>query len=989
MRGPSLSLLASLAAAFAPAPASSQFLPLPIFEPVLKGDPTQGTHVYMIPGTAECEDEAEKACLSIVRKCQFGTGRNVNEEGDDCEVQCLAKNPPVLSDKCIKTHPCAKDVETFCADAAKGTIMHCLHSKRAQLSTTCLNSEPCFGEPNFREGVCAHLHPSQSAEDGGAAVAGQPHHHKGKHGRTRFHRTHHGAGGGGLPNPISLFGSLFGGGGSSSAQHPAEHHFDNSPHCECLDECGPHIHDALCEPCNEEDIHPEGVAPGLNTAAGDRSPGAHAGGPHVPPAEEYMEEEESAPPAAVGVTSVHAHGIPVTTRKAHVVTTVMPAAAEEHPTAADGAHEGAKASIGHGSGHADDDDSSGNSNSGGPPGPPAPSYEEGQEQQQHHQEQQQHEEPTHFQEEAAYASHAEEQQHHEEPPAVSHEGEAAYHEEEAAASAPTEGDAAVPAPATAEQEGEAAESHAGSDDDGGSSSSFLEVQQAPSGGVGESHPLSAADVSAASRRHEVVAGAAAAPQHHEASTAGHEQAQQHQQYHGKQHHQHHGKNKKKKKACVRNPVCGLNRNWCRVSPECNSPVSHVADIRGCHGPYHGHKHKGCEAAIMSRLADKDNHPAPAVPQHVHDRVHKEHHHKHGKHGKHHKHHGGGGNGGDGGDGGAGGRMGEAAAVEARKKHALDHIQRELHRCHIQEQLSHPGEGKICPKPSASQWNAAHSGPLDRSSLTHIKTCAPPPPFVSFIRHFFDGLTHHGNKNNAPHPHPQQQQHQEQQQGGQHEIAQPRYHHDEIIPPHSASSVDAAIGSHHPVDNTMGKGSSNKHFAMSSHPDALPSSHASDKHLSETSQAQARLNRERQRQIPSTFYGRRSASSGSTGSTGSGSSHDGSRFLASSSSTALLSYLVPNSVLLNKAANDILVLYAVYFALAVLVALCLACCWVCVVARRSQAFDKNSPYRRVGACALGLGAIVQGCLGRLCLCARICPSVFGEKREGLPSNFVRR
>jgi hypothetical protein len=156
--------------------------------------------------------------------------------------------------------------------------------------------------------------------------------------------------------------------------------------------------------------------------------------------------------------------------------------------------------------------------------------------------------------------------------------------------------------------------------------------------------------------------------------------------------------------CVRNPMCGLGRRWCRVSPHCKAPFVHVVNVRGCHGP-HPH-HPACEAAINHRMAGEK---MAAVPDHIIASI---------------------------SFSNSNDDFNNAnATMDARKQHVLDHIQRERHRCSIQESEVAAG---VCPAPQPEELSAA-SAYIAQESLTRVRSCYAPPSMASFVRHFIDKL----------------------------------------------------------------------------------------------------------------------------------------------------------------------------------------------------------------------------------------------------------
>jgi hypothetical protein len=94
--------------------------------------PQVGEHVYVLPATAECELEASDVCTSLVKRCGGPEPQQLAGVlgSAECEIECLAKEPPKLSDACVKSHPCAADVESLCADVTPGNVMKCLHDAR-------------------------------------------------------------------------------------------------------------------------------------------------------------------------------------------------------------------------------------------------------------------------------------------------------------------------------------------------------------------------------------------------------------------------------------------------------------------------------------------------------------------------------------------------------------------------------------------------------------------------------------------------------------------------------------------------------------------------------------------------------------------------------------------------------------------------------------------------------------------------------------------
>ena len=203
-----------------------------------------GEHVYTLPGSPECEEAANLAgaCSRVLRVCSLASG-------GECEVQCLARTPPLLSSDCRASHPCAADVEALCADPRHaGGVLHCLHLVRERVSPACRAAEPCLRFPSWNTAACEGGLPH-------ALTSTSPWRH-----RPRFHLSGLAAG---LPHAMRADG-----GGVHHAHF--SHSLTDGP-CACLDECGDHLHEPICEPC----------------------------------------DPLAAPPAHAGVTSVHAHGHPL------------------------------------------------------------------------------------------------------------------------------------------------------------------------------------------------------------------------------------------------------------------------------------------------------------------------------------------------------------------------------------------------------------------------------------------------------------------------------------------------------------------------------------------------------------------------------------------------------------------------------------------------------------------------------------------------------
>lgn len=1007
-----------------------------------------GQHVYALPGTPECEAEAERVCSSVVRKCAFGEA--------ECEVQCLSATVPRITEACLRTHPCAADVERLCVDVLPGGIMRCLHSRRLELAPSCASSDSCFSSPNFSEESC-----------------GAVRHHKGHHGhqregsngRTRFHR-------GGLLSGLASFG---GGGGDGSH---ASHSLTDGP-CACLDECSNHLHDAICDPCDPSEIgshaqghdpshvpsgwfdwlgssqphephkwpaaaevhglqsHPLGGATAAHGPAAVWHPGSGAGA-HADGADAHAAAAAAAAAAEAPVSSVHAHGVPVRQQQHQ-----QHNAAGSRTTGHGGTHDLA---VGE---HVSAD----------------PSRHEA----------------SHAAAlaEAQAAAHAAAQA---EAEALAAEAAASRAEAEAAAHAeaahlaheadlaraglhdPSDpGDPTVPHPAEYEpwQHG----TEVGADDDDALAGFGAEDpgSSGPGGGVAgdgfypheggtgaPDHDPAAAGfvagdpgadgVHALSRRdddddggmkHGAAAGgegfallqtaervsepAFSAGHRPQGSSAGHGNG------HGKlgrdghgqrwtaaasgsgssgTHGRHAGQGRKPH-ACVRNPSCGLKRNWCRVSPQCRAPFVHIADVRGCHGPYHGHRHKGCEGAIMGRLHDEENHPAPDLPGHIHEAVDA----AHAVHPRAAPH--------------------EASIVEARKHAVKAHIKKERHRCHLQEALSSPGEGNLCPKPTSAQWNAASSGPVDEDSMTHIRSCEAPPPFMSFVRHFFDGIASafkgHAASPGSAGPAAASGSSAASASGDVHGGAASQIHPrfatgyagnpgpgaagvvSSVHSAHIGGHPDAAaggVGSHHAVSaaDLAGSGHQDIVSGSSSNVNNKPSyrlpalvadiahAHAGGASASGSSNGVSMSGSAYGAHLPAAAphgyapavhppatISIKGAGHRSSGSSGSGSGSSGATsWLTAAAAKALV----------GEASHELLLIYGIYALIAVTIGSALGICWCIVAARRRQAFGPGSHYAK-DASRIRLGAMCQAC-GRCCALDRLCPSVFGGRpAAGLP------
>jgi hypothetical protein len=978
---------------------------------------------------------------------------------------------PPLTKACLDTHPCAADVERLCHDVPRGQIMRCLHGQRAALTPACAHSDDCFAGTTFSEDACGT---NPVAPHGSSAAAHGAH---GGNKRTRFHR-------GGLLSGLSL--PWFGGGGGSGGDpqmlrhhaHPS-HSLSEGP-CACLDECGDHLHDAVCDPCDPAAIgHHDGTGAddggwGWQAAAmhhggtgaahgasghsqhpqheqqqGHASSGHAAGGwhpnqhqqPHHHQPQHHQSQQQH---GSGGVSSVHQHRVPILQRPARHYA----AASHTHPSQhAQGSGEGQGAEghgesvIPDGSARADDDD-----NPSGPeaaPGEPAPipddpsaasaepPYAEAQGEAEAAAPVAEHEYPAeHPAEEAGvqpeeagvqppegegYASPVE----HEVPAPPEHhlsglgyvegspEEQAAQQQQHAevlaqAAAAeagveevPFEGggaegvaqpeayqQAATPpesaaSEASAADHAQAAADHAAAEQAAAEQEAMAaEQEQEEPAQEAEAYPEAAALLEVGSAAGN--AGGHGAPRkpafvagqpHGMLGRGGHGQRQQqslqhrqHQQPHGQHsagghsatagggHHtgsgsggRHHGEHHgghggQQHKVCVRNPVCGLKRHWCRVSPECKAPFVTIADVRGCHGPYHGHRHRGCEGALMARLADPDNHPAPELPDHIHAALHERH-----------------------------------AGVEELKRAAAAHIKAARHRCQLQEALSGAGEAHVCPRPTAAQWNAASSGPVEEGSLTHIRTCEAPPPFLSFVRHFLDNVAsafggQHG-----------QGQHAQAGHGGAHAgagAAGRGFHVPTIAP-----SAHEAAGQGHPPHAAA-------HHAPPAHGIATSGAHSSGSgaHAGVSSihhpHAAAQAQQQQQHPAPAPHVqmpfsmGRRDASASqhrmaaSSGySSGGGQGND-----ASAASPGWFGGAAVRA-LIGDASRELVWLYGVYVIAVLSAGAALLLCWCVVASRRRQIYGPGSHYAKGDASRIGIGAMCQA-LGRGCCCSRLCPSVFG-------------
>jgi hypothetical protein len=990
--------------------------------------PQGGEHVYILPGSPECEQEAEKVCTSIIRKCGLWSG-------EECEVQCLAPSMPPLTKACLDTHPCAADVERLCRDVPRGQIMRCLHGQRAALTPACAHSDDCFAATTFSEDAC------------GANPVGP---HGGGSTRTRFHR-------GGLLSGLSL--PWFGGGGAGSAggdpqmlrHHAHPSHSLSEGACACLDECGDHLHDAVCDPCDPAAIgHHDGTGPDAGGWQAPATPhgstaAAHGAGGHYqhshqqqsqhhqhsqqqPQHHQHHSQQHQQQQQHGGVvSSVHQHGVPILQRPARHY-----AATRTHPPQhtqvsgegqAGGEGQG-EAVIPDASPRADDDD-----NPSGPeaaPGEPAPipddpaaasaepAHAEGQGEAEGVAPAPAAAEPEYAAEEApppeegvqqaeaeGYAAPVEHQipsppehhlsglgyvegtpdeaaqQQHEEALAQAAAAEAgveevpyegggaeraaqpeAYAEQQAEAApeaAASEAGAVDHAQAAAEQaaaeqaaaEQEAMAAELEEEDPAQEAAALLEVASAAGNAGGHGAP----------RKPAFVAG-----QHHGMlGRGGHGQRQQHQQQQ-QQHHQAHGRHaaaghaaaaaaggghhtgsgdvhhgghhaggpQPPHKVCVRNPACGLKRHWCRVSPECKAPFVTIADVRGCHGPYHGHRHRGCEGALMARLADPENHPAPELPDHIHAALHERH-----------------------------------AGVEALKRAAAAHIRAARHRCQLQEALSGAGEAHVCPRPTAAQWNAASSGPVEESSLTHIRTCEAPPPFLSFVRHFLDNVAsafggqHAGQHGQAGH-------------GGAHAgaaataaaaAAAGRGFH---VPTMAPSAHEAARRGHPPPAAA--------HHAPPAHGTGSGASSGSGVHAGVSSIHHPHAAAQQQQQHPAPAahvrmpFGMGRRDDAAPLHRGGGQGDEASASAGWFGGAAV-------RALIGDASRELLWLYGVYVVAVLGAGSALLLCWCVVASRRRQIYGPGSHYSKGDASRIGIGAMCQA-LGRGCCCSRLCPSVFG-------------
>lgn len=94
--------------------------------------------VYNLPGTPECASAAQSACEMVVRMCA--------SDETECEIQCRSSKPPQLSEACLKTHPCAANVETYCSDMPPGSVMGCLKDHRSSLSAECQAVSHKYGQ---------------------------------------------------------------------------------------------------------------------------------------------------------------------------------------------------------------------------------------------------------------------------------------------------------------------------------------------------------------------------------------------------------------------------------------------------------------------------------------------------------------------------------------------------------------------------------------------------------------------------------------------------------------------------------------------------------------------------------------------------------------------------------------------------------------------------------------------------------------------------
>jgi hypothetical protein len=215
----------------------------------------------VLPATPECETAVAGVCTAVLRTCIAGA----------CEIQCTAEERPTLPPACLRSHPCADDVEALCADRTPGTIMECLHAHRHDVDADCKRAEPCLqadvlaptcgiatGLPGheqvgsrrvgYADGLAVWLH---FIVDGEGVKASRVSWHlppslpprvQGASPGLRFGHI----GFGGWP---SLLSTLFGG-----RRHEAQLRSWSPGHfggvCECLDACSDHITDAVCRPCD-------------------------------------------------------------------------------------------------------------------------------------------------------------------------------------------------------------------------------------------------------------------------------------------------------------------------------------------------------------------------------------------------------------------------------------------------------------------------------------------------------------------------------------------------------------------------------------------------------------------------------------------------------------------------------------------------------------------------------------------------------------------
>jgi len=107
---------------------------MPALHVNLAADVQHGEHMFVLPASPECESAVAGQCTTVLRSC-------VN---DACELQCTAAQRPVLPPDCLRTHPCADDVDNWCGDHAPGSIMACLHAHRHELDAACRRAEPCL-----------------------------------------------------------------------------------------------------------------------------------------------------------------------------------------------------------------------------------------------------------------------------------------------------------------------------------------------------------------------------------------------------------------------------------------------------------------------------------------------------------------------------------------------------------------------------------------------------------------------------------------------------------------------------------------------------------------------------------------------------------------------------------------------------------------------------------------------------------------------------